>query len=323
MTARVLVTGASGFLGRGLVPALSARGYIVRAATRNPLVVPDAAEGVIVGDLRMSTNLSAALADVEAVVHLAGSPPGIDAPGEATHVDNNLISTERLATSAAHAGVKRFIYLSSVRAQTGAVSERIVTEDQPAVPVDAYGRSKLEAEQAVVRSGVASVILRPAVVHGPGMRFNMAELLRIALGPMPLPIGSFTARRSIVARRHLADAVLLALSGEQMIGRTYLVADPEPLSVAEMVEVIRAAVGRRPGLVPLPPALVRVAARLTGRAEIMDLVEGSLVVDPARLLAAGWKPALSTRAALADTVRQIVFAEGRGGARQDSDIQQR
>jgi nucleoside-diphosphate-sugar epimerase len=104
-----------------------------------------------------------------------------------------------------------------------------------------------------------------------------------------------------------------------MIGGIYLVADPEPLSVAEMVKVIRAAVGRRPGLVPLPPALVRAAARLTGRAEVMDLIEGSLVVDPARLLAAGWKPALSTRAALADTVRQIVLAQ-RTPAGRESEV---
>ena len=303
---RVLITGATGFLGRGLVPALSAGGYVVRAATRTPQVVPEAAEGVIVGDLRVSTNLSAALADVGAVVHLAGMPPGPESAEGTPYRDNNFLSTQRLAESAARAGVKRFIYLSSVRAQAGPTSDRIITEDLPAAPTDAYGRSKLEAEHAVAESGVPAVILRPALVHGPGMRFNMAALLRIALTPYPLPIRSFPAKRSIIARTHLADAVLLALSNEAMAGETYLVADPEPLSVADMVSVMRTAIGRRPGLMPMLPAAVRTVARILGREEDATRLDHSLVVDPAKLLRAGWKPRLSTHEALAETVRTIV-----------------
>jgi nucleoside-diphosphate-sugar epimerase len=308
MTRRVLITGAAGFLGRGLVPALSAGGYIVRAAIRAPQVVPDAAEGVIVGDLRLSTNLSAALADVDAVVHLAGMAPGPDATDRTIYHDNNLVSTQRLADSAARAGVRRFVYLSSVRAQTGPTSQRIITEDLPATPTDAYGRSKLEAEHAVIRSGVPAVILRPALVHGPGMRFNMATLVRLALTRYPMPLGSFPAKRSIVARPHLADAVFLALSRDEMVGLTYLVADPEPLTAGEIVGVIRAAVGRRPNCIPMPPAVVRTAARFVGLSEAVTRIEGSLVVDSSRLVHAGWTPELSTRDALARTIREIVEA---------------
>ena len=304
---RVLITGATGFLGRGLVPALSDAGYVVRAATRTPQIVAQAAEGVIVGDLRLSTNLSAALADVEAVIHLAGMPPGPEATDEALSRDNNLVSTQRLAESAARAGVKRFIYLSSVRAQTGPTSDRIITEDLLAAPTEVYGLSKLGAEQAVMKSGVPAVILRPALVHGLGMRFNMATLLRLALTPYPLPVRSFPAKRSIVARTHLADAVLLALANPKMTGETYLVADPEPLSVADMVGVMRTAIGRWPKLMPMPPAVVRVAARLIGRADDVARMEASLIVDPAKLLRTGWKPRLSTRDALAETVREIVL----------------
>jgi nucleoside-diphosphate-sugar epimerase len=303
---RVLITGAAGFLGRSLVPALAAAGYVVRAATRVPQVVPGAAEGVIVGDLRLSTNLSAALADVDAVVHLAGLPPGPEASDQSAYRDNNLVSTRRLAESAARAGVKGFVYLSSVRAQTGPTANRIITEDLPAAPTDAYGRSKLEAERSVVDSGVPAVILRPALVHGPGMRFNMAALLRLALTPYPLPISSLAAKRSIIARAHLVDAVLLALDGGKMVGQTYLVADPEPLSVAEMVGVMRMAVGRRPNLLPMPPVVLRAVARSIGKADAVARMEGPLIVDPAKLLRAGWRPALSTRDALADTVRRIV-----------------
>jgi nucleoside-diphosphate-sugar epimerase len=274
---RVLITGATGFLGRVLTPALTQAGYTVRAATRTPQIVPEAAEGVIIGDLRLSTNLSAALADVDAVVHLAGIenvPRGAD---ETAYRDNNLVSTERLAESAARAGVGRFVFLSSVRAQTGPSSPDIVTEDLAPEPVDAYGRSKLEAEQAILSSGVPGIILRPVLVHGPGVRLKMASLMRLALLPWPLPLGSFQAKRSIVARPHLVDAVLLALAEPQMRGQIYLVADPEPLSVAEMVSVIRQALGRRPNLLPMPLPIAQRTARLLGR---MD--ELARVTEPLR-----------------------------------------
>jgi nucleoside-diphosphate-sugar epimerase len=303
---RVLITGATGFLGRVLTPALTQAGYTVRAATRTPQIVPEAAEGVIIGDLRLSTNLSAALADVDAVVHLAGIenvPRGAD---ETAYRDNNLVSTERLAESAARAGVGRFVFLSSVRAQTGPTSPDIVTEDLTPAPVDAYGRSKLEAEQAILSSGVPAIILRPVLVHGPGVRLKMASLMRLALLPWPLPLGSFHAKRSIVARPHLVDAVLLALAEPQMRGQTYLVADPEPLSVAEMVSTIRKALGRRPNLLPVPLPLASRAARLLDRSDEFARATEPLIVDPARLLKAGWHPRLSTRDALAESARLAV-----------------
>jgi UDP-glucose 4-epimerase len=138
------------------------------------------------------------------------------------------------------------------------------------------------------------------------MRFNMATLLRFALTPYPLPVRSLPARRSIVARPHLVDAVMLALSRDYMRGQTYLVADPEPLTLGEMVAVMRSAVGRRPNLVPMPPAVVKAAARIMGLTDVVARIDGSLVVDPARLLRAGWKPALPTREALAKTVRAVL-----------------
>jgi nucleoside-diphosphate-sugar epimerase len=300
---RVLITGATGFLGRVLTPALTEAGYTVRAATRTPQIVPEAAEGVIVGDLRVSTNLSAALAGVDAVVHLAGLenvPPGAD---EAAYRGNNLVSTQRLAESAARAGVGRFVFLSSVRAQSGPSSPVTVTEALPPAPVDAYGRSKLEAEQSIAASGVPAVILRPVLVHGPGVRLNMASLMRLALMPWPLPLGAFHARRSILARPHLVDAVLFALKEPAMSGQVYLVADPEPLSVAEMVSVIRQALGRRPNLLPVPLPLMRRAAGLLGRTNEFARATEPMIVDPAKLLAAGWQPRLSTRDALAESAR--------------------
>ncbi len=305
-TGRVLLTGATGFIGQGLVPALSAAGYRVRVATRAFATMPEAVESAVVGDLRKPVNLTEALRDVDFVVHSAGlahSAAGLD---EETYREINAGVTAILAKAARQAGVKRFVLLSSIRAQTGPQAEGVVTESIPARPIDAYGRSKLEGEQLLAEADIPAVIFRPVLVHGPGMRFNMAALLGLAQSRWPLPLGGFRAKRSILAREHLADAVLLALASKAMAGETYLVGDPEPLSAAEMIAALRAAWHRRPGLVTLPPGWVGLAGRLGGRKEQIDRLRQRLVIDPAKLLAAGWTPRRSSIDALIETARAYV-----------------
>jgi UDP-glucose 4-epimerase len=176
----------------------------------------------------------------------------------------------------------------------------------PPKPTDAYGRSKLEAEELAAAAGVPLVVFRPVLVHGPGMRFNMAALMDLALTRWPLPFGAFHARRSILARGHLADAVLLALENRAMEGGTFLVADPDPLSVRDMVAAIRAARQRRPGVFPLPQGLVAMAGRWMGREEAVERLRRPLVADPSRLMAAGWRPRLPAFEALTETARTYV-----------------
>lgn len=299
---RVLVTGATGFIGRGLVPALNAAGFRVRVAVRNPAEMPAGVESAVVGDLRRPVNLTEAFRDVDFVVHSAGLAH--EAASEADYHEVNAGVTGVLAAAAEKAGVRRFVLLSSVRAQSGPSAEGVLTEALPPAPTDAYGRSKLEAEQLLAASGVPFVALRPVLVHGEGMRFNMAALLRLAQSRWPLPLGAFRAKRSILAREHLADAVLMALEKADLESGTYLVADPEPLSVAEMIAAMRRGWGRGPGLVPVPPSLVATFARLNGRVGEIERLRQPLVVDPAKLLAAGWRPRRSSFDALAETARQ-------------------
>lgn len=305
---RVLVTGATGFVGQGIIPALIAAGHKVRAAVRAPGPLPDGVETAIIGDLSKPLNRGFAFEGVDAVVHAAGvahSGPGI---GEDVYRRVNTDATVELAEAAARAGVRRFVFLSSVRAQSGPVADAVLTEDMTPEPSDPYGRSKLAAEQALAGLSIPFVVLRPVLIHGPGVRYNMDQLIRLARTPWPLPLGALKAKRSIVARGHLADAVTLALDHPGMAGGTYLVADPEPLSVAEMIAALRAGLSRRSGLVPVPSLALGTAARLMGRGEVFERLARPLIANPARLLATGWQPRLDVRAALAETARQVAGA---------------
>lgn len=300
---RVLVTGATGFVGQGLVPALVAAGHSVRAALREPGPLPAGVDAAVIGDLSRPLNRSFALDGIDAVVHAAGlAHMGPDVPEE-LYRRVNTEATVEIARAAARAGVKRFVFLSSVRAQTGPVADHIITEDLAPEPTDIYGLSKLKAEQALAEIDVPSVILRPVLIHGPGVRYNMAALIRLAASPWPLPLGGLKAKRSIVARDHLVDAVMLALTSETMAGGNYLVADPEPLSVAEMIAALRTGLGRSAGLLPVPASLLMAAARMAGRADAVERMSRPLVADASRLMAAGWTPRRDARAALAETAR--------------------
>jgi UDP-glucose 4-epimerase len=297
---RVLVTGASGFVGRALVGDLAAQGHRVRAAMREPAdIFARAVEVVAVSDLARPIEWRPLLRDVDTVVHLAGiahSGPGI---AEDVYDRVNRAATAALAGAAAAAGIRRLVFVSSIRAQIGPSSPRIVTEADPPSPTDAYGRSKLAAEMAVRASKVAFTILRPSLVYGAGVKGNLAALIELARKPWPLPFGSLRNRRSLLARENLLAAVHLVLTSEATAGETYGVADPAPLSVAEMVAALRAGLGRRPGLLPIPPALIAGPLAMTGRSDLWDRLGGPLVVDPGKLLAAGWTPTTDTRAGLA------------------------
>jgi nucleoside-diphosphate-sugar epimerase len=273
---------------------------------REPGPLPPGVEGAMVGDLSRPLNRSFALDGTDAVVHAAGiAHAGPDVP-EDLYRRVNTEATLDLARAAARAGVKRFVFLSSIRAQTGPVADHIVTEDLEPAPTDPYGQSKLRAEEGLAGIDVPRVILRPVLIHGPGVRYNMAALMRLAASPWPLPLGGLTARRSILARDHLTDAVLHALTNGQVLGGTYLVADPEPLTVGEMIAALRQGLRRRPGLVPVPAALLALVGTMTGKAEMVERLSCPLVADPAKLLATGWRPRRAVREALAETMRQAM-----------------
>jgi len=305
---RVLLTGASGFVGRNLLHDLIARGYRVRTAGRSSTSTITGAEHVGIGDLGAPIDWQPLLDGVDHVVHGAGLAHADGDIPEERYQAVNTEATLRLARAAQAAGVRRFVFLSSIRAQSGPVSDRALSESDTPAPTDAYGRSKLAAEQGLAGLDLDWVALRPVLVYGPGVKANMAALLRLARLPVPLPLGGLCAKRSLLAIANLSEAVAFALTGACPARRSYVVADPEPLSVADMLAAMRAGLGRGPGLIPVPPSLLALAARLAGRSGAYKRLANGLVASPAALIRAGWRPQVETKAALARLAADLAGA---------------
>lgn len=297
---RILVTGASGFIGRALVTDLATAGHTVRAAMRQPAdVFPRSVEVVAVSDLTRPVEWRALLKSIETVVHLAGIAHAGSGIAEESYDRVNRLATAELASAASAVGLRHLIFMSSIRAQAGPSSGAVLHETDPPHPTDAYGRSKLAAEEAVRGSGVPFTILRPVLIYGPGVKGNLARLVEIARTPWPLPLGLCRNRRSLLARSNLIAAIHHVLAEPATRGETYIVADPSPLTLAEIIAALRSGLGRRPGLIPVPQALLAMAFQAMGRAEDWQRLGGGQVADPQKLLATGWKPPVETRAGLA------------------------
>jgi UDP-glucose 4-epimerase len=295
---RILVTGSSGFVGRPLVAALAAQGHAVRAVVRRDMTFPDGVETVVVPDLAEQCDYKALVKDIGIVIHLAGIAHTGPQISERDYDRVNRAATAALAAATAAANVERFIFMSSIRAQCGPAAERILTEADDPHPTDAYGRSKLKAEAAVRASGVPFTILRPVLIYGPEVKGNFASLVRIAASPLPLPFGAIKSRRSLLAIDNLVAAVLHVITQPATSGLTYVVADPSPVTLAEIITALRHAAGRSPGLFSIPPRFLELTCRMLGLSELWQRLGGSLVVNPEKLIASGWQPQLDTAMAL-------------------------
>jgi nucleoside-diphosphate-sugar epimerase len=282
--ARILVTGASGFVGRHLVPLLAARGHVAIEAGRRPR--PGAENLFIVGEIGPHTDWQAALRNVDAVVHLAGLAHREDA-GEAEFFAVNDGGTRRLAEASEAAGVKALIAVSSIAAR-----------EATAEPGRAglYGRSKLAGEAHVLRFAEgkgAGIVLRPPLVYGHDASGNWQRLQRLAASGLPLPFGAVANRRSLCAVGNLCHAIATAV--EAGLGGAgsgvYEMADRETVSLTQILAWLRAGMKAPGWLAPVPSGLLRTAALATGQRKLAASLLDDLTVDPSGFIRAfAWSP---------------------------------
>ena len=305
----ILVTGATGFVGGALLPVLAPHHRLVLAQRR----AGGAASGAairIVGDIGPRTDWSAALRDVDQVVHLAAHVHVTAADADpAPFMRVNRDGTRHLAEKAARAGISRFVFLSSVKVHGDASGERPFRESDAPHPVDPYGQSKWAAEQALAEvaaeSAMEIVILRPPLVYGPAAKANFRTLVRLCLLGVPLPFGAIDNQRSLIYSGNLADAIRCVLAAPLQRGcRTYLLRDGTDLSTGDLVRRLAAAVNREARLPALPPDWLRGALRLVGKGAAADRLLASLAVDDSRFRADyAWRPPYTVDEGLARTAR--------------------
>jgi nucleoside-diphosphate-sugar epimerase len=300
----VALTGATGFIGRHLLKSLSARGFRLRVLLRRPTMMPEGCASVLIGDITKPYNMSEALAEVDAVIHTAGIPRAMSGLPEDDYRLFNTDATVHFARAAERARVKRFVFLSSIRAQCGPTADTVLTEDQSPEPTDAYGRSKLAAEKGLAETGLDWTALRLALVYGPGAQGNIARLIKLAKSPYPLPLAGLNARHSLLGLDNLVDAVDRVLTTPAPLKRPFIVADPKPLTIGEIVAALREGLGRRAGLFYVPRPMLRAVLRATGQAAGAEPLFGSLVADPAALRSLDWSPPVATQQGLASLAQQ-------------------
>lgn len=295
----IALTGATGFIGQHLLRELPKRGYRLRVLLRRPSAAPIECASALIGDLARPHNMSEALAGAEAVIHSAGVAQTMSGVPEDDYRLLNTEATIKLARAAERAGVRRFVFLSSIRAQSGSTADGVLHEGLEPQPTDAYGRSKLAAEQGLAATKLDWVALRLVLVYGPGVQGNMARLAALARSPYPLPLASLKTKRSLLSLDNLVEAVAKVLDAPSELKRPFIVANSEALTIGEMIMAMRHGLGRRGGLFPVPRPVLKAALQALGHAETYRLFAGSLVADSSALAELNWRPAMSTRDALA------------------------
>ncbi len=306
---RVLVTGATGFVGRALCRDLARRGWWLRAAVRHEAPLPDGIETCIVGDIGPDTDWTAALEGVEGVVHLAARVHVLRerAPDPlAAFRRTNVEGTLALARAAARAGVGRLVFLSSVKALGERSTDAPLTDVSPPNPEDPYGISKCEAEaglrQIAERLRMEVTILRPPLVYGPGVKGNFRALLKLVDWRVPLPFRAVANRRSLLYLGNLVDAIAVCLEAPAAANRSYLLRDGEDLSMPELLRRLAEALGRPAPMFAVPERVLRLGASCLGHGADAGRLLDSLTVDDSRIRhELGWKPPFSVAQGLAAT----------------------
>jgi nucleoside-diphosphate-sugar epimerase len=308
---QILVTGADGFVGQTLCETLLHGGYAVRGAVRAPGYKNQGTRTVVVGPMTAETDWMSSLEGIDAIVHLAARthvtgevPDGVLAKYRQVNVE----ATERLARMAAASGVKRLVFMSSIKVNGERTSGHPFTEDDTPLPEDAYGISKWEAEQALDRiahqTGLEVVVLRSPLVYGPGVKGNFLRLMALVFRGYPLPLASVHNRRSLIYVGNLVDAIIACLELSAAAGKTYLVSDGEDISSPELIRAIASALGIQAKLFPCPVTFLTTGAALLGKSCEVDRLIGSLQVDSSKIRAElGWRPRILLAQGLEQTAQ--------------------
>jgi nucleoside-diphosphate-sugar epimerase len=329
MPLRLLITGVSGFIGKHLLADLLKQGFDIRAAVRSHSDLP--CPTFVVGKIDGTTNWSDAISGCDAVIHLAAyahvtSPAKID---KARLHETNVEGTARLAQEAAKAGVKHFIFISSIGAMADS-SNKVLCANAPCKPATLYGKSKLLAEKELKciagKHGMQWTIIRPPLVYGPGNPGNMQRLLKLIRSGIPLPLASVCNRRSFIYVENLVDVIVACLGNPKAFGRTYLPSDGEDVSTPELIRKIAKAnlsfqfsefsgpvsgkntrhsslaTRHSARLFPFPESILKALGRLPGLGALCKLTS-SLYVDskpPREDL--GWSPRFTIDVGLVKTL---------------------
>ena len=319
---RVLVTGATGFVGRHLCDLLSSRGFDVTAAVRNePLPEDDFGHPfAVIGDIGATVDWSPILDGIDTVVHLAARvhlmrDPARDPMSEFRRV--NVRATEQLIRDSVRRGVRRFIFLSTIKVHGDVTSDRPFAGSDVLAPTDPYAVSKLEAENLVASVGMETqleaVTIRPPLVYGAGVGGNMLRLMRLVDRGFPIPLGSVHNSRSLVAVSNLCDLISECISNDAAPGNRFLVSDDADVSVRRIIELMASAMSRPLRLLNIPVPLLRLAASAVGRgAEVSRLVD-SLEVDIRETRQSlDWTPPVELEDEISSTVDWYLEQKSRG-----------
>lgn len=306
----LLITGARGFVGRSLCRHAHIGGWLVRKAIRQK-----SKESIVSADIGPATDWTLALQNVRCVVHLAARVHMMrDAAVDplAAYRAVNTEGTMNLARQAAANGVRRFIYVSSIKVngEETAVDQTFTEEDEPS-PIDPYGISKMEAEQGLLalaaKTGLEVVIIRPPLVYGPGVKANFLTMMRWLHRGVPLPLAAVQNKRSLVALENLIDLIMTCLDHPAAANQVFLAGDGEDLSTPDLLRRLGQALGKPARLFPVSPWLLESGAALFGKGDTTRRLCCSLQVDisKARTIL-GWKPQLSVDDALHATARHFL-----------------
>lgn len=307
-----LVTGAGGFVGRALSTELVRRGYDAFGVVRKMAQTDHLSGGVIeIGEINAQTDWKTALEHIDIVVHLAARVHVMretDADPLAAFRAVNVAGTERLARLAAGAGVRRFLYVSSIGVHGNCSGKEPISEASAYAPYDAYSVSKLEAERVLFslarETGLEVAVVRPPLVYGPNNPGNLLRLLKLVRRGLPLPLASVHNRRSMIYLGNLVDALITCAIHPHAAGQAYIVADGTDLSTPQLIRTLAQLMGKSAPLWPCPPALLRWGGMSVGKLREVERLVSSLEADSGKIRHdLGWVPPFSIEEGLADTVR--------------------